>query len=167
MVRNLPYGFSADVFSFGILFWELFALELPFCHLDASKHYEQVVVQHRRPSAIRHVLPPILHDLMEACWSDHPLERPRLTEICQALDQQTLELNQVCDKEQSQQTASGKDSGQGATSVRSTNTWPLTNLRSSFRRTASTNGGGSPKEQQAPRRPSNCWRRTGGRTPTE
>ena len=86
---------------------------------------------------IRHVLPPVLHDLMEACWSDHPLGRPRLKEICQVLYKQVLQLNQVCDKDQSQsqQSASGKDSGQGTTSVRSTNTWPMTNLRTSFRRT--------------------------------
>ncbi|KAL7575312.1 hypothetical protein ACA910_001833 [Epithemia clementina (nom. ined.)] len=85
VARNLPYGFSADSFSFAILFWEIFALQLPFRTLDSAKHYELVVVQGKRPREIHDILPKVLHDLMEECWSDNALERPNFDHICLVL----------------------------------------------------------------------------------
>jgi serine/threonine protein kinase len=44
-----PYGFSADVYSFGILFWEIFTLQKPFPNYDTAKLLDKVVVAGKRP----------------------------------------------------------------------------------------------------------------------
>jgi serine/threonine protein kinase len=52
------YGFSADVYSYGILFWETFALEIPFDQMTVDQHFEQVVVKGKRPSIKKALLRP-------------------------------------------------------------------------------------------------------------
>ena len=85
VVRCLPYGFSADVFSFAVLFWQIFALETPFANLDPNKHYEYVVEGKKRPHKITNVLPSQLHQMMEQAWSDEADERPSFQQICTML----------------------------------------------------------------------------------
>jgi hypothetical protein len=41
----LPYGFSADVYSFGILAWQVIALQTPFADYDADLHFDRVVAR--------------------------------------------------------------------------------------------------------------------------
>ncbi|KAL7575307.1 hypothetical protein ACA910_001830 [Epithemia clementina (nom. ined.)] len=94
VARNSPYGFSADSFSFAILFWEIFALQLPFRTLDAAKHYELVVVQGKRPNQLHGTLPKVLHDLMDQCWSDNALERPNFDHICLVLGGELSKLEE-------------------------------------------------------------------------
>lgn len=81
VVRCLPYGFSADVFSFGILFWQVMALETPYADFDTDQHFEKVVVKGKRPRRI-HSLSKLLHHMMEDCWSADPAQRPSFKQVC-------------------------------------------------------------------------------------
>lgn len=82
------YGFSADVFSFAMLFWEVFALKEPYPHLSLSKHYEIVILGGTRPPALAYLLPPSLEGMMEASWSDDPSKRPTFESICAMLHEE-------------------------------------------------------------------------------
>jgi len=99
------YGFSADAYSFGILFWQIFALETPFKEYTAIDHSNKVVVDGKRPHAIRSILcsktkngggsnSKILHQMMEDCWSADPSRRPRFFSICQILKNELALLAQ-------------------------------------------------------------------------
>lgn len=44
-----PYNFSVDVFSFGILLWQICSLETPFPGFDVEMHAERVVKNGERP----------------------------------------------------------------------------------------------------------------------
>ena len=84
VVRCEYYGFSADVFSFSILFWELIALKTPFVDYDASKHFDLVVRKNRRPSRLPE-LPSQVQAMMADAWNPEPLRRPKMNQICQIL----------------------------------------------------------------------------------
>ena len=84
VVRCEYYGFSADVFSFAILFWEIMALKTPFPDYDATKHFDLVVKKNKRPPRLPE-LPSQVHAMMEAAWSPAPKRRPKMKEICPIL----------------------------------------------------------------------------------
>jgi len=87
-----PYGFSADVYSFGIMFWEVVSLQEVFPTMTMSKHYKLVIVKGRRPPSLEDTLPPELNDMMEAAWDKNPSSRPTFESICEILTQE-LEKN--------------------------------------------------------------------------
>ena len=84
VVRCDLYGFSADVYSFAILFWEIMSLKTPFPDFDTSKHFEHVVLRQKRPGRLPE-LPSKVHSMMEDAWSPYQMRRPKFREINQVL----------------------------------------------------------------------------------
>eukprot|EP00163_Fabomonas_tropica_P027384 TRINITY_DN5256_c0_g1_i2.p1 TRINITY_DN5256_c0_g1~~TRINITY_DN5256_c0_g1_i2.p1 ORF type:complete len:627 (-),score=122.51 TRINITY_DN5256_c0_g1_i2:1775-3655(-) len=79
------YDTKADVFSFGILLWEMTHREIPF------KGYEQIqvamnVVRGARPHISRRKCPEEFARLMERCWATDPRQRPPFSEVLKELD---------------------------------------------------------------------------------
>ncbi|KAL7524962.1 hypothetical protein ACHAWF_001148, partial [Thalassiosira exigua] len=66
VAQILPYGFSADVYSFGILMWEVFALKATFHTLSREKHYKEVVMEGKSPSIVKS-WPLSIKKLLERC----------------------------------------------------------------------------------------------------
>ena len=64
---SLPYNHKADVYSFGIILWELNALKKPFEGLDRDQFYARVVHGGERPIPNRK-WPEELVSLMTECW---------------------------------------------------------------------------------------------------
>jgi serine/threonine protein kinase len=77
----LPYGLKADVYSFGLLFYQLLALKLPFGNIQEDRHYRRVVKRGTRPW-IPQSLPGFLREKIKACWSPNPSDRPSFKDIC-------------------------------------------------------------------------------------
>eukprot|EP00775_Hariotina_reticulata_P006929 gene6929-7147_t len=85
---GLPYNEKADVFSFGVLLYELTArcllvfTELPTHTTDPSEpdRYAAKVAQGYRPSRPKK-MPQELWDLVAACWQQDPIQRPHITEV--------------------------------------------------------------------------------------
>ena len=75
----------ADVYSFGIILYELASLTVPFSeHQFAFTFQLQEAIQSGlRPSAglLRDAIPPVFLSLMEQCWSSDPQARPSFAEI--------------------------------------------------------------------------------------
>jgi serine/threonine protein kinase len=95
VVRCLPYGFSADVYSFGILAWQVVALQTPFADYDADMHFDRVVTKGRRPNRFAlHVLPKLLERMVEDCWSADPSERPTFRQICIQIQSELLGMKE-------------------------------------------------------------------------
>jgi len=97
-----PYGFSADVFSFAMLFWEVMSLEEAFPHMGLNKHYEQVILGHKRPKSLSHMLPKSLNDMMEHAWSGDPKERPTFQDICEIIHEAAARRNFLVSIDRSQ-----------------------------------------------------------------
>jgi len=73
---SLGYGLTADVYSFGILIWEVCALAKPFSSITSSTEFERAVFMGgKRPPMEAH-WPMGMKQLMNSCWSASPSKRP-------------------------------------------------------------------------------------------
>jgi serine/threonine protein kinase len=89
VAKECPYNKSVDVYSFGILLWELCAAEKPFYGYSSGKHMQQVVIGGERPRMdAQHTAhwPANLQWLMNQCWSPFPTVRPSFTVIKHVLN---------------------------------------------------------------------------------
>jgi hypothetical protein len=77
----LPYGLKADVYSYGLFFYQLLSLKLPFGDIKEDWHLRWVVKRGVRPTIPRH-LPAFLRDTIKSCWSPTPSDRPSFTDLC-------------------------------------------------------------------------------------
>jgi serine/threonine-protein kinase TNNI3K len=91
VVRSVPYGFKADVFSLSILLWEMFALATPFAKFDAARHYDFVVAGKQRPK-MNAQWPAALRGLMQDGWADQAMDRPDIFQVCERLEAEIVPL---------------------------------------------------------------------------
>ena len=79
--RREHYGLPADVYSFGIMLWEIAVCHKPFKGMTVDQHADLVVSQGFRPKIS--VVPGSheLKNLIQKCWSSQPEERPTFTAI--------------------------------------------------------------------------------------
>eukprot|EP00985_Skeletonema_marinoi_P021709 scaffold13465_cov118-Skeletonema_marinoi.AAC.3 len=78
---GLGYRTEVDVYSYGILLWEICALTKPFAEIKTADEFERAVsIQGVRPSVKEH-WPVLLSDTMEKCWSTRPGMRPSIKSV--------------------------------------------------------------------------------------
>ena len=81
------YSFSADVYSFGILLWQVATLSKPFQQVQSKDQMKQLVlVKHERPSLRAVMACDELRDLLQACWHPQPDARPTFATIAKNLE---------------------------------------------------------------------------------
>mmetsp|Transcript_23139 Transcript_23139/g.39313 ORF Transcript_23139/g.39313 Transcript_23139/m.39313 type:complete len:132 (-) Transcript_23139:49-444(-) len=78
------YDKSVDVFSFGLLMWEICAIERPFDGMGRLEHLRRVIHGDERPK-LYSWWPRRLQDLMRRCWSKCYRVRPSMREILATL----------------------------------------------------------------------------------
>ena len=75
------YGLEADVFSFGMILWEVCALKKPFCKIKSAAEFEDTVfVKNLRPK-MKRKWNEALKNLISECWSQDPQERPVMSVV--------------------------------------------------------------------------------------
>lgn len=87
-----PYSTSADVFSFGMLLWEMFALKLPFQGFTRKEYFDAIATNGMRPR-VRSSWPGICCQIIKDAWNKDPLERPDFHRICNMLRTEVAVLN--------------------------------------------------------------------------
>lgn len=89
------YNLSVDVFSYGILFWEICSLEKPFDGFTEVQHMSLVVQRGHRPRLdILKNWPISVKHIISRCW--HPIsgERPTFRQVVNALIQVQNEMSE-------------------------------------------------------------------------
>ncbi|CAB4416168.1 unnamed protein product [Rhizophagus irregularis] len=70
------YTFASDIYSFGILMWEISSGQTPFNNYEHDYDLAMKIVNGMRPK-IRTEIPSKYKELMKQCWDADPLKRPK------------------------------------------------------------------------------------------
>ena len=84
VICGTRYAESADVYSYGIILWEIMTLQHPFANANLHHILAQV------PLGLRPAIPPSFPkpwvELMSSCWATAPADRPSFEQILNSLD---------------------------------------------------------------------------------
>lgn len=80
VAKRQTYNHKCDVYSFGILLWELIMFQKPFDRMTREEFYQKVVHGGERP-IISKKIPTDLAKLVTDCWDIDPTVRPTFQNI--------------------------------------------------------------------------------------
>lgn len=86
VIEHRPYDEKADVFSFGVVIWELLTCKVPYSDMTPLQAAVGVVQKGLRPG-IPPNCPGPLAEVLEACWAQLPASRPSFRDLTPRLQQ--------------------------------------------------------------------------------
>lgn len=110
ILTGQPFTAKADVYSVGIIFWEILTRLTPY-HDMLPAAIPRAVTQGKRPEPTPNnsVLPGLV-PILQSCWADSPAERPDVAEIRRAVE--AIEVTPEAHMTHSQSSGSLINSGQ-------------------------------------------------------
>ena len=88
LLDNKQYSIKVDIYSFGVVLWEICARKTPYNELSSPMAIiKHVTIEKKRPnmSLIPGDCPEDLLLVMRKCWSHEPSERPSFQQIIDKL----------------------------------------------------------------------------------
>ncbi|EFP09724.1 CRE-KIN-9 protein [Caenorhabditis remanei] len=85
-LSSYEYSFKSDVWSYGVLLWELFSLgEVPYGEVQTT----ELLQTHRSGKRLLkpEYCPDEIYDVMRSCWQELPDDRPAFQQTCAVLAQ--------------------------------------------------------------------------------
>ena len=75
-MKESKYSQSSDVYSFGMVLWELVSLALPFAEVDDERVVMKLVADRQKRPIIPANCPAGLAKLIVECWAQEAAKRP-------------------------------------------------------------------------------------------
>jgi len=91
------YSEFADVYSLGIVLWEMYACKIPFLGISDFEVFNQIKAG-RRPSPIPKNCPNSIAKLMNQVWNQSASKRPQFTKVIEELEKSLLEVSDSIQK---------------------------------------------------------------------
>ncbi|KAL6991074.1 hypothetical protein U1Q18_009194 [Sarracenia purpurea var. burkii] len=86
MIKQKSYGRKVDMYSFGLILWEMIAGTIPYEDMTPIQAAFAVVNKNLRPAIPGDCLP-AMRALIEQCWSTQPEKRPEFWQVVKVLEQ--------------------------------------------------------------------------------
>ncbi|KAH9606546.1 hypothetical protein KSS87_000533 [Heliosperma pusillum] len=86
MIKHKHYGRKVDVYSFGLMLWEMIAGSIPYEDMSPIVAAFAVVNKNLRPSFPKDC-PSAMRALIEQCWSTQPDKRPEFWQVVKVLEE--------------------------------------------------------------------------------
>ena len=86
VIRHERYDYAADVYSFGLLLWEVITREKPFTGMSQIEAAGAVALEKKRPPFPLGI-PLNVKALVEKCWAEKQEERIQVEAIIKCLDE--------------------------------------------------------------------------------
>jgi hypothetical protein len=86
VLEGKEFSTSADVYSFGIVLWEIYTRKEPFNQFRNYQKFKEAVVRQGTRPRLPQECPPSLAQLIERCWAADPLLRPNFVSILDELE---------------------------------------------------------------------------------
>ncbi len=88
ILKSEKYGRSVDVYSLGLIFWELAEEKTPpFGSYTMPQIFDLSRAGKKEESFSDNVLPPRLKEIIQQCWNNRPQDRPLAKQVLERLDQ--------------------------------------------------------------------------------
>lgn len=81
MFESSSYTEKCDVFSWGIILWEVLSRKKPFEEIGGSAFRILWAVHKGQRPPLLEGCPPTIEKLMTACWDQNPTLRPTMQEV--------------------------------------------------------------------------------------
>ncbi|KAF1881082.1 hypothetical protein Lal_00023115 [Lupinus albus] len=94
MIKKKPYGRKVDVYSFGLMLWEMVTGTVPYKGMTPLQVAFAVSDKNSRPE-IPSNCPYVFRDLIQKCWDMKPEKRPEFWQIVQVLEKFDQSLNAI------------------------------------------------------------------------
>ncbi|KAL2622527.1 hypothetical protein R1flu_002732 [Riccia fluitans] len=100
------YNHKCDVFSFGMVVYELFVCDIPYNEMKRQmslRDMAHVMCERGMRPTIPKWCPKFLKNLMKSCWSSNPAERPEMADVVRMIESEPvttcgLKVEEACDK---------------------------------------------------------------------
>ena len=81
-----PYSEKVDVYSFGVLLWQMITLQKPYSYNNTNVIFGRVVLNGERP-VISSNFPKYINELLTQCWDRDSNNRPDFNSIVHTLEE--------------------------------------------------------------------------------
>lgn len=109
-ISERVYSKKSDVWSYGVVIWEVFARSTPWPNLTPLQAAMMVVQEHKHLEPTQNI-PPFFQDMMLQCFERDPKNRPEFNDIVNELGQQTdLDLRSISSRPVSPQNHNNSNS---------------------------------------------------------
>lgn len=84
VIRHEPYSINSDIYSYGLVLWNLLSRKVPFDGLTPVQVAYIVACESKRPQ-IPTFVPKYISRIISSCWEQEQLKRPSFAHVSMGL----------------------------------------------------------------------------------
>jgi hypothetical protein len=92
ILRGEEFGKTVDVYSYGLILWELYTRQSPFAKYQVWDEFVEAILVRKERPPLDPEMPDSLKYLISSCWSDDRNSRPLFPSILSQLDEVLVDL---------------------------------------------------------------------------